>query len=39
VLTGTSGCDLIVIGHRGRFLGDYLLGSTGDRVATTRTAP
>jgi nucleotide-binding universal stress UspA family protein len=27
------GCDLIVIGHRGHFLGDYLLGSTADRVA------
>jgi nucleotide-binding universal stress UspA family protein len=26
-------CDLIVIGHRGHFLGDYLLGSTADRVA------
>lgn len=25
--------DLIVIGHRGHFLGDYLLGSTADRVA------
>jgi nucleotide-binding universal stress UspA family protein len=27
------GHDLIVIGHRGHFLGDYLLGSTADRVA------
>ena len=27
------GCDSIVIGHRGHFLGDYLLGSTADRVA------
>jgi nucleotide-binding universal stress UspA family protein len=27
-----NGCDLIVIGHRGHFLGDYLLGSTADRV-------
>jgi nucleotide-binding universal stress UspA family protein len=25
--------DLIVIGHRGHFLGDYLLGSTADRVS------
>jgi nucleotide-binding universal stress UspA family protein len=25
--------DLIVIGHKGHFLGDYLLGSTADRVA------
>jgi nucleotide-binding universal stress UspA family protein len=24
--------DLIVVGHRGHFLGDYLLGSTADRV-------
>src|SRR6266542_7120201 len=29
----THGHDLIVIGHRGHFLGDYLLGSTADRVA------
>ena len=28
-----NGHDLIVIGHRGHFLGDYLLGSTADRVA------
>ena len=27
------GHDLIVVGHRGHFLGDYLLGSTADRVA------
>lgn len=27
------GHDLIVIGHRGHFLGDFLLGSTADRVA------
>jgi nucleotide-binding universal stress UspA family protein len=27
------GHDLIVIGHRGHFLGDLLLGSTADRVA------
>jgi nucleotide-binding universal stress UspA family protein len=25
--------DLIIIGHKGHFLGDYLLGSTADRVA------
>jgi nucleotide-binding universal stress UspA family protein len=25
--------DPIVVGHRGHFLGDYLLGSTADRVA------
>jgi nucleotide-binding universal stress UspA family protein len=28
-----NGHDLIVVGHRGHFLGDYLLGSTADRVA------
>ena len=27
------GADLIVVGHRGHLLGDYLLGSTADRVA------
>jgi nucleotide-binding universal stress UspA family protein len=27
------GHELIVVGHRGHFLGDYLLGSTADRVA------
>jgi len=27
------GHDLIVVGHRGHFLGDYLLGSAADRVA------
>jgi nucleotide-binding universal stress UspA family protein len=27
------GHDLVVVGHRGHFLGDYLLGSTADRVA------
>lgn len=25
--------DLVVVGHKGHFLGDYLLGSTADRVA------
>ncbi|MGZ4202565.1 MAG: universal stress protein [Thermoleophilaceae bacterium] len=27
------GADLILVGHKGHFLGDYLLGSTADRVA------
>ncbi len=27
------GHDLVIVGHRGHFLGDYLLGSTADRVA------
>ena len=31
--------DLIVIGHRGHFLGDYLLGSTADRVAHNAHCP
>lgn len=33
------GHDLIVIGHRGHFLGDYLLGSTADRVAHHAHSP
>jgi nucleotide-binding universal stress UspA family protein len=36
--TRAHGHDLIVIGHRGHFLGDHLLGSTADRSRTTRTA-
>jgi nucleotide-binding universal stress UspA family protein len=35
----THGHDLIVIGHRGHFLGDYLLGSTADRVAHNAHCP
>jgi nucleotide-binding universal stress UspA family protein len=30
---GAHAHELIVLGHRGHFLGDYLLGSTADRVA------
>jgi nucleotide-binding universal stress UspA family protein len=33
------GHDLIVIGHRGHFLGDYLLGSTADRVTHHAQCP
>jgi nucleotide-binding universal stress UspA family protein len=33
------GHDLIVVGHRGHFLGDYLLGSTADRVAHNAHCP
>jgi nucleotide-binding universal stress UspA family protein len=31
--------DLIVVGHRGHLLGDYLLGSTADRVAHNAHCP
>ncbi len=33
------GADLIVVGHKGHFLGDYLLGSTADRVAHRAHCP
>jgi nucleotide-binding universal stress UspA family protein len=33
------GADLIVVGHRGHVLGDYLLGSTADRVAHRAHCP
>jgi nucleotide-binding universal stress UspA family protein len=33
------GHDLVVIGHRGHFLGDYVLGSTADRVAHRAHCP
>jgi nucleotide-binding universal stress UspA family protein len=28
-----NGADLVVVGHKGHFLQDYVLGSTADRVA------
>jgi nucleotide-binding universal stress UspA family protein len=31
--------DLVVVGHKGQFLEDYLLGSTADRVAHHAVCP
>jgi nucleotide-binding universal stress UspA family protein len=31
--------DLVILGHKGHFLGDYLLGSTADRVAHHASCP
>ena len=34
-----TGADLIVLGHKGHFLRDHLLGSTADRVAENADCP
>jgi nucleotide-binding universal stress UspA family protein len=34
-----QGVDLIVLGHRGHFVRDHLLGSTADRVAEQAECP
>jgi nucleotide-binding universal stress UspA family protein len=34
-----GGYDLVVLGHRGHFLRDHLLGSTADRVAEQAPCP
>jgi nucleotide-binding universal stress UspA family protein len=36
---GAGGYDLVVLGHRGHFLRDHLLGSTADRVAEHAPRP
>lgn len=36
---GELGADLIVLGHKGHFLRDHLLGSTADRVAEHAHCP
>jgi nucleotide-binding universal stress UspA family protein len=33
------GADLVVVGHKGHFLQDYVLGSTADRVAHHAPCP
>jgi nucleotide-binding universal stress UspA family protein len=36
---GAGGYDLVVLGHRGHFLRDHLLGSTADRVVENAPCP
>lgn len=35
----THEAELVVVGHKGHFLGDYLLGSTADRVSHHAPCP
>ena len=36
---GAGGYDLVILGRRGHFLRDHLLGSTADRVAERAPCP
>src|SRR5439155_10327957 len=38
-VAGEGRFDLVVVGHKGHFLQDYLLGSTADRVAHHAPCP
>jgi len=38
-VAAVGGYDLVVLGHRGHFLRDHLLGSTADRVAENAPCP
>ena len=38
-VAASGGYDLVVLGHRGHFLRDHLLGSTADRVAEHAGCP
>ena len=38
-VAGEGGYDLVVLGHRGHFLRNHLLGSTADRVVENAPCP
>jgi nucleotide-binding universal stress UspA family protein len=38
-VAGEGGYDLVILGHRGHFLRDHLLGSTADRVVEHAPCP